>query len=61
MNADSGTPRLFYIWGHSYELVTEEDWQAFEDFCRRISGQEDVWYCSNIEVIDAMEQGCFRS
>lgn len=61
LNADCGTPRLFYIWGHSYELVTEEDWQAFENFCRRISGREDVWYCSNIEVIDAMEQGCFRS
>lgn len=61
LNTDSDEPQLFYIWGHSYELVTEADWQEFENFCRHISGREDVWYCSNIEVIDAMNQGRFRS
>lgn len=42
---------LFYLWGHSYELVTEDDWEAFEDFCRRIAGKDDVWYCTNVDVI----------
>lgn len=49
--ATDADEQLFYIWGHSYELVTEEDWEAFEAFCRRVSGKEDVWYCTNAEVI----------
>lgn len=45
---------LFYIWGHSYELVTEDDWCEFEEFCEYISGRSDVYYCTNIEVLDYM-------
>lgn len=52
IKADASEDMLFYIWGHSYELVTEEDWAAFEDFCRFIAGQEDICYCTNIEVLD---------
>ena len=48
---------LFYIWGHSYELVTEEDWTWFEDFCAFISNRPDVHYCTNIEVLDSMTGG----
>lgn len=49
-------PMLFYVWGHSYELVTEDDWQRFEAFCRTVSGHDDVWYCTNIEAIDALNE-----
>ncbi len=45
---------LFYIWGHSYELLTEEDWKEFEKFCAYISGREDVYYCTNIQALDYM-------
>ena len=27
----------FYFWGHSYEMVSEPMWVAFEDTIRRIS------------------------
>lgn len=47
---------LFYIWGHSYELMAEEDWQVFEEFCEYISRQDDVKYCTNIEVLDYIKQ-----
>lgn len=47
---------MFYIWGHSYELITEEDWTKFEEFCKLISGKSDIWYCTNIEAIDAIEE-----
>ena len=45
-------PKLFYIWGHTYELdATDGAWERFEDFCRLISGKEDVFYGTNGEVL----------
>ena len=29
INAEYDDAKMFYIWGHSYELVTEEQWQEF--------------------------------
>ena len=51
INDDSDKSMLFYIWGHSYELVTENDWQKFEEVCKKLSGKSDVYYCTNIEAI----------
>ena len=45
---------VFYIWGHSYELVTNEDWKHFEDVCKLLSGHRDVCYCTNIDVIKCL-------
>ncbi|WP_269526155.1 polysaccharide deacetylase family protein [Coraliomargarita parva] len=33
---------LFYFWGHSYELCTEEQWQAMDDKIARITADPDV-------------------
>jgi peptidoglycan/xylan/chitin deacetylase (PgdA/CDA1 family) len=33
---------VFYFWGHSYEIVTEEDWRAFDEKIERLS-QEGEW------------------
>lgn len=52
VNVEATGDMLFYIWGHSYELVTEEDWAAFEEFCIFIAGRDDICYCTNIEVLD---------
>lgn len=44
---------LFYVWGHSYEFSRFGDkWYLIEDFCKRISGREDIWYATNIEIKD---------
>lgn len=51
LNAQNDGDMLFYIWGHSYELVTEEDWQKFEEFCSKISNRDDIYYCTNKEAI----------
>ena len=45
---------VFYIWGHSYELITEEDYDWFDAFCKKLSGREDIAYLTNIEVIYAL-------
>ncbi len=55
VNCKADQPMLFYIWGHSYELMTEEDWQQFAAFCQFIAHREDICYCTNIEVVDYMK------
>lgn len=43
---------LFYIWGHSYEFDRDNNWNKIEEFCEKASGCEDVWYATNIEIVD---------
>jgi hypothetical protein len=49
------TPQIFYIWGHSYEMDIDHPdfitWQEFEEFCKMISGQKDIFYCTNKECL----------
>lgn len=47
--------KLFYIWGHTYELDVNDDWAFFENVCRKLSGKEDVLYCTNIEAFDYLK------
>lgn len=46
---------LLYVWGHSYELPADNGWELMEQFCRQVSGRDDIWYATNIEIVDAME------
>jgi len=46
------TPQVFYIWGHAYEFdIYPERWEQFEEFCRMMSGRDDIFYGTNIEVL----------
>lgn len=45
------TPKLFYIWGHSYEFDIDNSWGKFEEFLKLISGKEDIRYCTNKEAL----------
>lgn len=47
--------RLMYVWGHSYEFDANDNWEVIEKFCEYIGGREDIWYATNIEIIDYME------
>ena len=39
----AGSP-VFYFWGHSYEFLTDADWQAFADKLARFNSDPDaVW------------------
>jgi hypothetical protein len=45
------TPKLFYVWGHSYEFDMDDiSYEKFEEFCKLISGKEDIYYGTNGEV-----------
>ncbi len=48
-------PSLLYIWGHSFEFKTEEDWQVFENACKMLSNNQKIWYATNIEVYNYVE------
>lgn len=43
-------PRLFYIWGHSYEFDRKNNWEHLEKICTLLSGKEDIWYATNMEI-----------
>lgn len=47
--------KLMYVWGHSYEFDIDENWDVIEEFCKYVGGREDIWYATNIEIIDYME------
>ena len=47
--------RLMYVWGHSYEFADDNNWQVIEDFCKLMGNREDIWYATNIQIIDYME------
>lgn len=47
--------KLMYVWGHSYEFDDRDNWNVIEEFCEYIGGREDIWYATNIEIIDYME------
>ena len=47
----SRDPWLFYLWGHAYEFDIHGEWERFEEFCRLISGHEDIYYGTNREVL----------
>lgn len=44
--------RLFYIWGHSYEFDRLDNWDRIEEICDKLSGKDDTWYATNIEIYD---------
>ncbi len=52
---DVNEPRLFYLWGHTYEFRSNGNWNVIEDFCKAVGGRNDVWYATNIQVYDYTE------
>ena len=49
------THPLFYIWGHSFEFRTEEDWEMMENALKKLSGNDKIWYATNIEIYNYMK------
>ena len=46
---------IFYVWGHSYELDGNDTWDLMEEFCQKLSGQPDIWYATNGQLVDYYE------
>ncbi len=48
-------PWLLYIWGHSYEFVRDNNWDRIEKLAEKLSGKDDIWYATNIEIYDYVD------
>ena len=51
ISLQTDVPQIYYIWGHAYEFDIHGDWERFEEFCRLISGHNDIFYGTNREVL----------
>ncbi|MGN1346113.1 MAG: polysaccharide deacetylase family protein [Eubacteriales bacterium] len=47
-----GRAKLLYIWGHSFEFPRNDNWSMMEEFCRMAGHRENIWYATNIEIVD---------
>ena len=45
-------PRLFYLWGHSFEFESDDNWHVIEEFFQKVANRDTVWYATNIEIYD---------
>ena len=45
-------PYLFYVWGHAYEFEDLDRWDVIENLLKTVSGKNNVWYATNIEIFD---------
>lgn len=45
---------MMYVWGHSFEFDRDNNWELIEEFCSFIGRRDDIWYATNIEIVDYM-------
>lgn len=51
LNLKADKPQVLYVWGHSYEMDAEcISWREFEEFCKMISGKDDIFYGTNGQI-----------
>ena len=43
------------IVGHSYDLDAEHLWEDLEWICASAAAREDVWYCTNLELVQYLK------
>lgn len=46
------SPKLMYVWGHSYEFNNNNNWHIIENFAKFIGNRDDIWYATNGEIYD---------
>jgi len=51
INLKPSKPQVFYLWGHSYEFDVDNNWHVMEDFCRLVSGRDDIYYATNAQAL----------
>lgn len=48
-------PRLFYLWGHSYEFPRDNNWDVIEKFAEKMTKSGEVWHATNMEIFNYVE------
>ena len=44
------SPKLFYLWGHSFEFTANGNWELLEHICGTLGNKDSVWYATNGEI-----------
>lgn len=53
--AGHGGTKLMYVWGHSSEFAADGNWELMERFCSLMGSRSDIWFATNIAIMDYME------
>lgn len=48
----SRRPRLFYMWGHTYEFERDDSWELLEKMTDKLANHDDIWYATNMEIYE---------
>ena len=51
LTMDTEEPQIFYVWGHSYEFMGNDNWDRMERLCQMLSGRDDIFYGTNKDVL----------
>lgn len=43
---------MLYVWGHSYEFDSDDNWDVIENFSQLAEKQNDIWFATNIQIVD---------
>jgi len=43
---------ILYVFGHSFEFAYDDTWDMIEEFCAKVGNKDDIWYATNIEIVD---------
>ena len=49
------TLELLYIWGHSYEIESDNKWDHIDKICSIFKHREDVWKATNMEIYNYLK------
>lgn len=48
-------PRLFSVWGHSFEFEQNNNWDIIDELCSYLVSRNDIWFATCIELYDYVE------
>lgn len=48
-------PRIFSVWGHSFEFEKNDNWNVIEELCAYLASRDDIWFATCIELYDYVE------
>lgn len=51
ISLEPSSPKLLYIWGHSYEFDFSDNWDFAEEMCKRLAFKDDIFYGTNRECL----------
>lgn len=55
---DQSRLKVFYLWGHAYELDGHDTWGLMDEFCKQIANKENIWYATNGEIYEYNDAVC---